>query len=105
MSYSHLLGVEKILRASDVENVTVEGAARETWEEANCQVEILAPYSHFDIPVIGQAYILFRCIYAANIRFNGSVMQHYHCCVRGLFGALVLKEGVLSRSFLHHVSP
>lgn len=37
-----------------------EGAARETWEEANCQVEILAPYSHFDIPVIGQAYILFR---------------------------------------------
>ena len=37
-----------------------EGAARETWEEANCQVEILAPYSHFDIPMIGQAYILFR---------------------------------------------
>ena len=40
--------------------MVAEGAARETWEEANCQVEILAPYSHFDIPVIGQAYILFR---------------------------------------------
>ena len=41
-----------------------EGAARETWEEANCQVEIMAPYSHFDIPVIGQAYILFRYVSA-----------------------------------------
>ena len=45
--------------------VDAEGAARETWEEANCQVEILAPYSHFDIPVIGQAYILFRCTCSA----------------------------------------
>lgn len=42
--------------------MTAEGAARETWEEANCQVEIMAPYSHFDIPVIGQAYILFRYV-------------------------------------------
>ncbi|EIE26161.1 hypothetical protein COCSUDRAFT_10765, partial [Coccomyxa subellipsoidea C-169] len=36
------------------------GAARETWEEASARVEIVAPYAHWDIPVIGQAYILFR---------------------------------------------
>ncbi|KAK9839840.1 hypothetical protein WJX81_005356 [Elliptochloris bilobata] len=36
------------------------GAARETWEEAGARVEVLAPYSHFDIPIIGQAYLLFR---------------------------------------------
>lgn len=39
---------------------SVEGATRETWEEANARVEVLAPYAHFDIPVIGQSYILFR---------------------------------------------
>ncbi|DBA71055.1 TPA: hypothetical protein ACH3X2_011478 [Trebouxia sp. C0005] len=45
----------------ELKESSAEGAARETWEEANCQVEILAPYSHFDIPIIGQAYILFSC--------------------------------------------
>ncbi|KAK9806792.1 hypothetical protein WJX72_002881 [[Myrmecia] bisecta] len=39
---------------------SVEGAVRETFEEANARVEVVAPYSHFDIPIIGQAYILFR---------------------------------------------
>ncbi|EIE26158.1 hypothetical protein COCSUDRAFT_40300 [Coccomyxa subellipsoidea C-169] len=38
---------------------TAAGAARETWEEASARVEIVAPYAHWDIPVIGQAYILF----------------------------------------------
>jgi ADP-ribose/FAD diphosphatase len=33
---------------------------RETWEEAAARVEIISPYTHLDIPVIGQAYILFR---------------------------------------------
>lgn len=36
------------------------GAVRETLEEANAAVQILGPYAHLDIPVIGQAYILFR---------------------------------------------
>lgn len=49
---------------------SAEGAARETWEEANCQVEILAPYSHFDIPVIGQSYILFRAKLVAPHTFS-----------------------------------
>lgn len=39
---------------------TAHGAAREALEEANCSVDILAPYAHFDIVGISQAYILFR---------------------------------------------
>lgn len=39
---------------------TVEGAIRETREEAEAKVEVLAPYSHFDIPHIGQAYLMYR---------------------------------------------
>ncbi len=36
------------------------GARRETAEEANANVDILAPYAHLDIPTIAQTYILFR---------------------------------------------
>ncbi len=36
------------------------GAARETLEEACAKVEIVAPYAHFDIPHIGQAYLIYR---------------------------------------------
>ncbi|XP_022859473.1 nudix hydrolase 23, chloroplastic-like isoform X1 [Olea europaea var. sylvestris] len=36
-----------------------EGAIRETWEEANAEVEILSPFAHLDIPLIGQTYIIF----------------------------------------------
>jgi ADP-ribose/FAD diphosphatase len=36
------------------------GAARETAEEAGAHVRIVAPYVHFDVPHIGQAYILYR---------------------------------------------
>lgn len=39
---------------------TAEGAARETREEAGCEVRVLGPYAHLDIPVIGQTYLLFR---------------------------------------------
>lgn len=39
---------------------TADGAIRETWEEAQARVEVVSPYAHLDIPVIGQAYILFR---------------------------------------------
>lgn len=31
-----------------------EGAIRETWEEANAEVEILSPFAQLDIPLIGQ---------------------------------------------------
>jgi ADP-ribose/FAD diphosphatase len=38
----------------------VQGAVRETYEEAGARVEVIAPYAHFDIPQIGQAYIFYR---------------------------------------------
>jgi len=34
------------------------GAARETLEEANAAVQIIGPYAHWDIPVIGQVNML-----------------------------------------------
>jgi ADP-ribose/FAD diphosphatase len=39
---------------------TMAGAVRETREEALADVRILAPYAHFDVPHIGQAYIMYR---------------------------------------------
>lgn len=43
---------------------------RETWEEAEARVEVLAPFAHFDIPRIGQAYILFRAQLAHPFTFG-----------------------------------
>lgn len=42
-----------------------EGAIRETWEEANAEVEVLSPFAQLDIPLIGQVreklfYLLFH---------------------------------------------
>ncbi|MET0390077.1 MAG: NUDIX hydrolase [Polyangiales bacterium] len=39
---------------------TVQGAVRETHEEAGARVQVTAPYAHFDIPHIGQAYVFYR---------------------------------------------
>ncbi|KAG6772317.1 hypothetical protein POTOM_023721 [Populus tomentosa] len=36
-----------------------EGAIRETWEEAHAEVEVVSPFAHLDIPLIGQTYIIF----------------------------------------------
>jgi len=49
---------------------TAEGAARETREEVNAEVQVLAPYCHWDIPMIGQAYILFRAQLAHPYTFS-----------------------------------
>ncbi|VFQ59285.1 unnamed protein product [Cuscuta campestris] len=38
---------------------TVEGAMRETWEEAGAEVDIISPFTQLDIPLIGQTYIIF----------------------------------------------
>lgn len=35
-----------------------------------CAAQILAPYAHWDIPVIGQAYILFRARLAPPFEFG-----------------------------------
>jgi len=44
----------------EVGESTAAGAARETLEEADAKIEIIAPYVHYDIVGIGQAYLLFR---------------------------------------------
>lgn len=54
----------------EVGESSAEGAVRETLEEANAKVTILGPYAHLDIPVIGQAYILFRAQLAAPFTFS-----------------------------------
>ncbi|KAL2923857.1 Nudix hydrolase 23 chloroplastic [Bienertia sinuspersici] len=36
-----------------------DGAIRETQEEACAEVEVLSPFAHLDIPLIGQTYIIF----------------------------------------------
>ncbi|KAG7017553.1 Nudix hydrolase 23, chloroplastic [Cucurbita argyrosperma subsp. argyrosperma] len=38
----------------------VDGAIRETLEEANAEVEVTSPFAQLDIPLIGQTYIIFR---------------------------------------------
>lgn len=37
-----------------------QGAVRETWEEARANVELLAPYSMFNLPHVNQLYVIFR---------------------------------------------
>ena len=51
------------LPAGFMENgeTTVQGAARETWEEARAQVSNLELYRIFDVPYISQVYMFYRC--------------------------------------------
>ena len=39
---------------------SVEGAVRETWEEARARVEVLGLYSVFNLPHVDQLYLMFR---------------------------------------------
>ncbi|XP_078151443.1 nudix hydrolase 23, chloroplastic-like isoform X2 [Carex rostrata] len=55
----------------------VEGATRETLEEACAQVEILSPFAHMDIPLIGQ--------YTEDVK-SGKLKFHY-CAIRKRPGA------------------
>lgn len=54
----------------EVGESTAVGAARETMEEAGAAIEILAPYVHYDIVGIGQAYLLFRAKLAPPFSFT-----------------------------------
>ncbi len=51
------------LPAGFMENgeTTVQGAARETWEEARARVTELELYRVFDVPHINQVYMFYRC--------------------------------------------
>jgi ADP-ribose/FAD diphosphatase len=42
---------------------TMAGAIRETHEEAGAVVKVVAPFGHFDIPHIGQAYVFYRAVF------------------------------------------
>ncbi|XP_011627500.2 nudix hydrolase 23, chloroplastic isoform X1 [Amborella trichopoda] len=44
----------------EVGESAAEGAARETFEEACADVEVISPFAQLDIPLIGQSYIIFR---------------------------------------------
>jgi len=44
----------------ELDETVQQGAIRETWEEARARVEILAPYSMFNIVHVNQLYIIFR---------------------------------------------
>ncbi|KAL9259814.1 Nudix hydrolase 23, chloroplastic-like protein [Drosera capensis] len=37
----------------------VQGAMRETQEEAGAEVDVISPFAHLDIPLIGQTYVIF----------------------------------------------
>ncbi len=51
------------LPAGFMENgeTTIQGAARETWEEARARVSSLQLYRVFDVPYISQVYMFYRC--------------------------------------------
>jgi ADP-ribose pyrophosphatase YjhB (NUDIX family) len=51
------------LPAGFMENgeTSVQGAARETWEEARAQVSNIDLYRIFDVPYISQVYMFYRC--------------------------------------------
>uniref|UniRef100_A0A1D1ZGG3 Nudix hydrolase 23, chloroplastic n=1 Tax=Anthurium amnicola TaxID=1678845 RepID=A0A1D1ZGG3_9ARAE len=44
----------------EVGESAVEGATRETLEEACAEVEVTSPFAQLDIPRIGQSYVIFR---------------------------------------------
>ncbi len=44
----------------ELEESQVEGALRETREEAQAEVEVVAPHAYLDIPHISQTYAVFR---------------------------------------------
>ena len=39
---------------------SVQGAARETWEEARTRVRVIGPYRLYDLPFVNQVYMMFR---------------------------------------------
>jgi len=44
----------------ELDETVEQGAIRETWEEARARVELLAPYSMFNLVHVNQLYIIFR---------------------------------------------
>ena len=54
---------------------TAEGAQRETLEEADAVIDIIAPYCHYDIVNINQTYLLFRAQLAAPFTWSAKLPE------------------------------
>jgi len=48
----------------ELDETVEQGAIRETWEETRARVELLAPYSMFNLPHVNQLYIIYRATLA-----------------------------------------
>lgn len=44
----------------EMDETSIEGAIRETWEEATARVEVQGLYSIFNLPHVNQVYMMFR---------------------------------------------
>lgn len=42
---------------------TMAGARRETYEESGAEVQIIAPFAHIDLIHLGQIYVIFRATF------------------------------------------
>eukprot|EP00249_Psilotum_nudum_P014751 c24983_g1_i2 orf=125-856(+) len=51
-----------------------EGAVRETLEEANAEVEVLAPFAQLDIPTIGQAVNLWSVLCSSLMKYPFNIL-------------------------------
>lgn len=96
---------------------SIEGAKRETWEEAQAQVQVEAPFAHLDLPHIGQIYMLYRARLArAGFGAGPESMEVRWCALRDIpWGQLAfpvvevalrlyLDDHAQSRFGLHHAT-
>jgi len=60
----------------ELDETVIQGAIRETWEEARAKVEILAPYCLFNLLHVNQLYIIYR---ARLIDLNFSPVAVFRC--------------------------
>ena len=63
-----------------------EGAIRETWEEANAEVEILSPFAQLDIPLIGQVRSIRDMNYVHQLFFVSITRAMLLICILGVYG-------------------
>ncbi|KAG5052108.1 hypothetical protein JHK87_004306 [Glycine soja] len=65
----------------------MEGAIRETREEANVDVEVISPFAQLDIPLIGQ--------YVEDMKEGGKPKFHYVTIIKSILSFLSYFDSVL----------
>ncbi|PPS07321.1 hypothetical protein GOBAR_AA13328 [Gossypium barbadense] len=93
----------------EIRESAIEGAIRETWEEAGAEVEVISPFAQMDIPFIGQTYVIFLaklkkpqfspgpessecCLFELdNIPFFG-IFSHFCYFEFGIYGTYVVDD-------------